>query len=420
MFTLNFRRNEFRHRLENRMTEVDSLLRKNPRFPDITLEHIPPGTLPEENTYYKQVKDKVSIADNGKTIVLADIEQLKEVPQLFVEKDRRSYLLKYDDRLQQVVIVSAIDVFGFTKMQNLRKVLLAGILIGTLAMALISWYLPWRALKPISNKIKKARRIGGESLNIRLDVKNDYDELGELAITFNQMLDRIEKAFESQKKFVSNASHELRNPVTAISGDAQFALMRDRNPEEYRDALKRIKDKSEVLKKVIERLLILSKIETDKSNAGKSAVRIDELLIDTIASVQDSSPGLKTPLLLHIEETSHEAYQVYGDPVMIKVALYNIIENAVKYGEEKPVAISLCTFKNQSVIRIKDEGKGIEEEENEKLFHPFYREEGIRHIQGTGIGLSLVKNIIDWHGWGIKLTNNTPNGTIVEISFLKE
>lgn len=399
------------------MTEVDSLLRKNPSFPLITLDHIPPGTLPEEKTYYKQAKDKIIVTDNGKTILLAEIEQLKELPQLFTEKEGRSYLLMYDDQLQQVVIVSAIDVFGYTKMQNLRKVLLTGIVIGTLAMAFISWYLPRKALKPISNKIKKARRIGGESLNLRLDVKNEYDELGELAITFNQMLDRIEKAFESQKKFVSNASHELRNPVTAISGDAQFALMRDRNAEEYRDTLKRIKDKSEVLKKVIERLLILSKIETDKSNTGKSAVRIDELLIDTIASVQNSNPELAIPLRLHIEETCNEVYQIQGDSVMIKVALYNIIENAVKYGGEKPVEIALCIVKNQLILRVKDQGKGIQENEQEKLFHPFYREESVRHIQGTGIGLSLVKSIMDWHGWGIKLANNTPQGTIVEISF---
>lgn len=418
LFTYNFRRNEFRHRLENRLQEIDLLLRAKPDYPFTVLEHLPAGTLPEEKTYYQQAgKETINIIQNGEKVYLADFTELSKRTILFVSREKRDYLLRYDPLHQNILIVSAIDVFGYTKMQNLRRVLIAGIIIGSLAMAFISWYFPKKALQPISNKIKKARKIGGESLNLRLDVKNDYDELGQLAITFNQMLQRIENAFEVQKNFIRNAAHELRNPVTAISGDAQLALMRNREGEEYRSALKRIKDKSDVLKKLIDRLLILSKIETDKSYTGKTTVRIDELLIDAITSLQNSHPDISFPVKLHIEESTGDAYIVQGDAVMLQVALDNILDNAYKYGKGKPVDIYLRLKQGQPELQVEDRGIGIKKEEREKLFLPFYRTEGVRHIQGIGIGLSLVKSIIGWHGWKIDLLDNFPEGSIVKINF---
>lgn len=411
IFTLNFRKNEFRHRLESRLVEADSLLRKNSAYPFITLEHLPPGTLPEERFFYRKPSPTVTVPDSTSLIQLASLAEVEKERFHLVERGSRSYLIHFDKKLGNVIVLSAVDVFGETKMQNLKRVLLAGIVLGTLAMGFISWYWPRRELRPISDKIRKARRIGGESLNLRLNVRNDYDELGELAITFNQMLDRIEQAFEAQKRFTSNAAHELRNPITAISGETQLALMQPRSADEYRQTLERIKDKSDDLKKLVDRLLILARIE---STTSKQPVRIDEVLFDAIASVQSRHAQLSQLLQLHIQETDDNAYVVNGDPVMLKVAIDNIIENAVKYGQHQPIHIHL--EQEQDIrITITDEGIGVTPEEMSQLFDLFYRNNRVRHIQGIGVGLPLVKSIIAFHGGTIHISPNAPKGTRVLI-----
>jgi signal transduction histidine kinase len=397
--------------MEARLVEADSLLRKNSAFPFITLEHLPPGTLPDEQFYYRKPTPIVSVPDNEGFIQLAPLREVEQERFYLVEKGARSYLLHFDKKLGNVIVLSAMDAFGETKMQNLKQVLLAGILLGTLAMGFISWYWPRRELRPISDKIKKARRIGGESLNLRLNVRNDYDELGELAITFNQMLDRIEKAFEAQKRFTSNAAHELRNPITAISGETQLALMQPRTVEEYRQTLERIKDKSDDLKKLVDRLLILARIE---SSTNKQLIRIDEILFDAIASVQSRHTQLSQLLQLHIQETDGNAYVVNGDPVMLKVAIDNIIENALKYGQDQSIHIHL-EQEQGSLLTITDEGLGVTQEEMSQLFDLFYRNNRVRHIQGIGVGLPLVKSIIEFHGGTIRISPNAPKGTKVTI-----
>lgn len=417
LFTLHFRKTEFRHRLQDRLVEADSLLRKNSLYPVVTLDHMPPGTLPQERFFYVKPTDPVRITQGRDTITLARLEDLKQHTYFFAQKDDRSYLVHWDTKLGNVIVVSAVDVFGQTLIRTLRRTLIAGIVLGTLAMAFISWYWPKKQLQPITDKIKKARRIGAESLNLRLDVKNDYDELGQLATTFNQMLDRIEKAFEAQKQFISNAAHELRNPITVISGDAQLALMQPRSAEEYNAALTRIKGRSDDLKRLVDRLLILSKIEASKSGFSKKQVRIDELLIDAIASVQNRYNGKTPPMKLHIQEEPSDAYTFLGDAVMLQMAFDNVLENAIKYGSSKPVTVALLKKGKQTVLNVQDEGIGINGTEEEKVFQPFYRTENVRHIQGMGIGLALVKSILEWHGWKIILTPNHPKGTKVVILF---
>jgi signal transduction histidine kinase len=102
---------------------------------------------------------------------------------------------------------------------------------------------------------------------------------------------------------------------------------------------------------------------------------------------------------------------------MLQVAFDNIVDNALKYGLGKPVQVSLCRYNGRVQLQVADEGMGINQDEKDKLFEPFYRNEGVRHIQGMGIGLSLVKSIIDWHGWSITLKPNQPSGTVLIIDF---
>lgn len=415
LFTVDYRQKEFRERMQVRLQEADSLLRKNAAYPFMTLDNLPPGTLPEEAFYYRRPMPVITIPDGDRQLSLVPLIEIENKRFHFIEKERRSYLLHFDKTLGNVIVLSAVDVFGYTKIRNMKKVLLIGIILGTLAMGFISWYLPRRELRPLSDKIKKARRIGGESLNLRLNVRNDYDELGLLAITFNQMLDRIEKAFAVQKQFTSNAAHELRNPITAISGEAQLALLQNRSTEEYRLALDRIRAKSDELEKLVDRLLVLSKIET--RGVEKSEVRLDEVLLESVASVQSRHPQKANLIRIQITEANGDEYRLHGDAAILQLAVVNVLDNALKYGEEQPVQVSLSLTGQTLRLQISDTGMGVTEEERAKLFELFYRTNGVRHIYGSGIGLPLVKSIVEWHKGQISVESNVPKGMVVSMMF---
>lgn len=398
-----------------RLQEADSLLRKNAAYPFMTLDNLPPGTLPKEAFYYRRPAQVVTIPQENGLLSLAQLAEVEKEKYYFVEKEKRSYLLYFDKALGNVIVLSAEDVFGYTKIQHLKQVLLIGVILGTIAMGFISWYFPRRELQPLADKIKKAKAIGGESLDLRLNVYNDYDELGELAITFNQMLDRIEKAFAVQKQFTSNAAHELRNPITAISGEAQLALLHTRSAEEYRAALNRIRAKSDELEKLVDRLLVLSKIET--RGVEKNIVRLDEVLLESVASVQSREPQKATLMRIQIAEASGDDYCLHGDEAILQLALVNVIDNALKYGEGHPVHIALSVNEKRLQLQVADTGMGVSEEERAKLFDLFYRTNNVRHIQGTGIGLPLVKSIVEWHKGQISVQSNTPKGLRVVMTF---
>jgi signal transduction histidine kinase len=133
-------------------------------------------------------------------------------------------------------------------------------------LSLISWFWVKRMLQPIADKIKKARSIGAKSLNLRLDVKNEHDELGQMGLAFNEMLDRIEKAFVTQQQFIRNASHEMRTPltaITAITAEADLALLKERESDQYRKSLASIRQRSENLNQLTHKLLAMSRLESE-------------------------------------------------------------------------------------------------------------------------------------------------------------
>ena len=414
-FTYNYRRTEFKQRMLVRLQEADSLLRKNTAYPFMTLEQMPPGTLPEEKFFYRSVAPTINLPVDGKTIALSLSHPEDAEPYYFIQKGKREFLIYSDPQLNHLVVVSAVDVFGYTKLQHLRRLLVAGVLLGSLAMGFISWYWPRKELQPIREKIKKANAISAQNLSLRLNVRNNWDELGQLAITFNQMLDRIEKGFTVQKQFISNAAHELRNPITAIWGHAQLALRQPRTGEEYSEVIKNIQQKAADLQKIVERLLLLSRMDAAADGFNREAVSVDEVLFDAVAAVQQRQLDDKVPIQVQIDEVENGSFTVLGDAVMLGVAFQNLIENAVKYGNKKPVKVALHTSEKAVLVQVADTGLGMGDA-LPHLYQPFFRTEGVRHIPGTGIGLTLVKRIMDWHRWHIDFRPNHPTGTIVVVT----
>ncbi len=419
-FSATFRAREFSNRLAERLVITEQLFLEADNMPENMYQDIREKflhTLPDEMEIVLPVGNAM-VRDSLRAVATADFadELLAEGEALFDRQNRQGMGKIYDTKKgRYAVVVIATDVFGITKLNFLRKILVFGVLISILAVGLISRYATRQALIPIAETIRKARDIGATNLHLRLEVFNERDEIGELALTFNQMLDRLETAFQIQKQFVSNASHEIKTPLTAIIGEAEVMLEKRRSPEEYIETLQTINRQASHLDNLASNLLQLAKTGFDETLLRKDRIRIDELIWETVQSL-----GFKNPAhQIHIEHLSlpedPTELEISGNTNLLVTAVANLLENASKFSHFKPVTVRLEACGGQIQIQIEDQGIGVPEPESAYIMQPFYRAANAREFRGFGIGLSLTDRIIRMHGGRLKLENRHPAGTVATV-----
>lgn len=415
-YSVRFCEREFRGRIEERLALADSVIGRDRLHPFNMIGKIPPGYLPEEEIHY-YTDPRQMTAPNGNDILskLIDTTQFHNCKICFTHIGQRDYGILHDSVSHHTLVISAIDRYGYTKIANLRTNIITGILLGSFLLGLISWFWIKNMLQPITDKIKKARAIGTKSLNLRLNVKNNYDELGQLALTFNAMLDRIEQGFHAQQQFIRNASHEMRTPLTAISAEAELALQQNRDGESYRQSLENIGQRARDLNHLVSQLLTMAKIEANIPLPNEQTCPADETLLSAVKTLQTSHPDAAQQIRLHIEADEADELQVWCDPALLQTAFFNLLDNAVKYGEKRPIRVRLFLQGKNVCLEVADEGQGIAPEEVELLFEPFYRSKTARHLQGSGVGLSLVKSIADKYAGGVYMDSQWGKGTMVRF-----
>ena len=305
---------------------------------------------------------------------------------------------------EYAVVVTALDTFGQTKLDFLKRILLIGgiILIG--ALVAVYRFGIAKALRPLENKILRASKISADRLDLRLNVKNPSDEIGKVAIAFNRMLDRLQHSFEAQRQFVRNASHEMRTPLTAIRGEIEVLLAKDRSSEEYQETLGIIQQETDRLQVLIKQLLELEKTDALVDIPDPKVFSLDACLLETIEQFPPNR------LQLNLDPDADDNL-VFGSEQLLGIAIRNLIDNALKYSEGEPISVSFLRENSRCVIEIEDKGIGIPAEELQNIFHPFYRSGNARGKHGHGIGLALVKKIISLHNGRIRLLSKEGEGT---------
>lgn len=302
-------------------------------------------------------------------------------------------------------------------LDNLQILLGGGFLISILLLYIISRLSASYILKPISRKIQKARKISASNLHLRLNVYNEKDEMGQLAIAFNEMLDRLETSFEMQKNFISNASHEIRNPLTAIIGETEVCLEKRRTPEAYIESLSNISKEADRLDELVSNLLSLAKTGFDETQIGSEKIRLDEILLEARTNVNKTFPENQIRLDFSALPQNPDWISIDGNPNLLRIALTNLMENACKFSANQEVQVRLSASEEQIQLGIEDKGVGIPLQELGKVFQPFYRARNARSFKGFGIGLSLTDKIIGLHKGKLKILSKEGKGTTIEISF---
>jgi len=314
-----------------------------------------------------------------------------------------------------IVIVSANDPFGFRELKDLQRILIIGFFLSVILSFIVGWKFSNYMLMPLRNIIKSVKRIKAENLHLRLDVKDGNDEMSQLAQTFNNMLNRLETAFETQNNFISNASHELRTPLTIISGEVELAMKNIDDEQKQGKALAKIKDEAERLEHILTSLLGLAQSGFNGKNQPWEEVRMDELLWEIKDSVNQVHPNSKIEIDFSKLPDDESLLTLRANKNLMKLALNNIVSNACKYSNEKLVSVSIESNIHTLSIAVTDRGIGIPQTDIQHIFEPFYRASNTNDFKGYGVGLPLSLNIIRLHRGSIAIKSQEGVGTEIKV-----
>lgn len=277
-----------------------------------------------------------------------------------------------------------------------------------------------QALRPVDRIRRTAERINAGDLTERVPLPGTMDEIGQLAATFNQMIGRLQAAFDRQKQFTSDASHELRTPLAIMRGDIEIALRRERTRDEYQSVLTSTLDEVLRLTRLVEDLLLLARADTGRVELQCRPMNLSLLgrdLIDYIAPLARQQ-GLELRLRL-AGGPKGEDLIVIADENRLRQLLLNLIDNAIKYTDPGGwVELSLDTDGQWIVIRVRDNGKGIPIEDQPRIFDRFFRRSRATsdpNVPGSGLGLAISKWIVDSHGGTISVASESGQGTEVVV-----
>ena len=281
-----------------------------------------------------------------------------------------------------------------------------------LALAVFgSYFLAKLALRPIDHITEAAVSLGAGNLSRRIAGIESRDEVGRLAGAFNGMLARLEESFQREKQFTSDASHELRTPVSVIMAYAEnlTAHAPDRETEEQASA---ILLESRRMHSIIAQLLALTRGYEGKYRLEREEVPLRDMVADVLAELTEEAAANE----ISLTEQVPEEIRLSADQSLMTQLLLNLVENGIKYG--KPggtVAVRAAEQDGHILLTVRDDGIGIEEKDLPRIFDRFYRADRARDRSGSGLGLSIVKWIVELHGWSIQAASKPGQGTVFTI-----
>jgi signal transduction histidine kinase len=285
-------------------------------------------------------------------------------------------------------------------------------LIAITAMAiLLGWLIAGRALSRVGAMMSAAGAVSGESLSSRIALEGPDDELRELANSFDDMLERLDSAFESQKRFVANASHELRTPLTVLRTEVEVALADpDASVEQLRATAEVVRDEVQRFEALLDSLLALARSEA-RALASEESVDLADVTRRVVERLRGEAAAHDVRLSLHAEQVS-----VAGDPGLLEQLVFNLVDNAVRHNCPDGFAeVRLGPRGSRADLTVTNSGPRLPDDRVELLTEPFQRFDGRRSRRGAGVGLSIVRAVTTAHAGTLELTARDDGGLVVEV-----
>ena len=338
-----------------------------------------------------------------------------------------TFPVKESNPINKIVQVAASLEDVEDALNTLFIILMITVPLALMVASLGGQFLANKALKPVDNITQTARMITSQNLNQRIKPPKVKDEISRLTETFNEMISRLDQSFSQVKQFTTDASHELKTPLTILKGEVEVTLRKERTSHEYQQTLRSNLEEINRMSQIVEDLLLLSRADSGELRLNKEEVNLTEILHEVVNQMNMLAQSKN----LRIEASNHHGdIQIFGDALRIRELFLNLIENGIKYTEEGgSIHISLnkespLSEKNLSnrpdrgqakfvKIIISDTGIGIAQEDQQKIFDRFFRVDKARSREqgGSGLGLSICKWIVEAHQGDIKVESEVGRGS---------
>jgi two-component system OmpR family sensor kinase len=299
------------------------------------------------------------------------------------------------------------------RLEAAAHAVLLGIPLALLIAAGGGYLLARKSLAPVAAMSEKAREIGAATLNERIAVADDRDELGHLATTLNDLLERLQRAFESQRTFMADASHELRTPISIILGESDVALSRpERSRIEYRESIRIVHRAAQKLTRIVQNVFLLARTDAGTYPMLKRPLYLDDVIAECVQGLRTVA-GAKH---IEIANVAEPDLAVSADEELLQALIQNLVENAVKFTPDHGrVDVSAIRSGDAYVVRITDSGPGIAASDQPFIFDRFYR--GKVGSPGAGLGLAIARWAAEAHGAVLILERSDANGSTFRITF---
>ncbi len=314
---------------------------------------------------------------------------------------------------QTYTIQVAQDRSSDEQLEKRFGILLGVVLAGSiLASAIIAITVTKHGLRPLGEMTRSLERIGPAHLKERVAPAGWPRELQPLAIAFDDMLERLDDSFTRLSQFSADLAHELRTPIANMLGEAQVALTRDRTPAEYRETIESTIGECERLSGIVDNLLFVARVDAAREPIARRQ-------FDAHAAVEKIAAFYQTIAEdRHVTISCSGGGQIYADPSLFERAVGNLVDNALRFTPENgSIQIALARHAADFEIAVSDNGCGIDSEHLPRVFDRFYRAESSRGSDGAGLGLALVKSIVQLHGGSARIQSEVGRGTTVTLSF---
>ncbi len=371
------------------------------------------------DSYYQIYNEKNVVAYGAPT---------PEIPAFILDKIRKEeyvyfssgnffcYGVFYIDNQGDFVVVSKVKEEEFnSQLHLLLWILSASFFIGMISIILFSRWVSRVAYRPFSKVIDQVNRITTNNLDVQIKSPETKDELQELTDTFNNLLATISETVIIQKNFVNYVSHEFKTPLASMLGNLEVFSMKDRSPQEYEQLSKKLIGQISELEEILNTLMIISDLKKETESFDQT--RIDELVWEIIRKLSEHYPESKIQVDIDIAPEDENLLITSKNSIQILMALFNIIENAVKYSNGKTVNICLSKNETRLCLLVIDKGIGIPQDQLAYISKPFYRADNSSQVQGSGIGLSIALRILEKAGINYSIESQENIGTRLIVLF---
>ncbi len=422
-----FRRDEFKERFRQRLEFTTHFISKSKDFeeeaPVFFNENSDNILLNETILIFNSQKELIysTIKDRNVTWDNALLKELDEKKIIYTEKTVPEVYaaLRNINGENYYILTSAFDTNGKSKLAFLKYLLIAAYVMSTLLIGFLSYYFMGKFLRPLEDLNQEISEVTAHKLTTKIPVRQSDDEINVLAKSFNTMIGRLDDVFQSQKDFTASASHEIRTPITRMAFQLENLIKFEEHSPETLSALKQIQRDIYQLSDLTNSLLLLTKFDKENIQSIYEEVRIDEVIFEAFEAVEKSYPTLKMDFLISEDTSENGLLTINGIQSLLVIVFINLFKNAAVYSDDAEMDVLITETNEQLAVDVISHGNTIPEEEQFRLFEAFMRGNNSQNISGSGLGLRIVKRILEYHGAQILYSSPAQNLNKFSVIFRK-